>query len=106
MQPRRMRNQLDSDINPDGYWNVGSDSVIDHEGTMFAMLMAEQAGVKMMQEYFELEVSESTLMYGYRKGLRIFGDPGYQATVKGLRYNLVGCGYIDVLTEKETTWNM
>ena len=42
-------------------------------------------------------------MYGYRKGLKIFGDSGYQATVKELRDNLIGRECIDVLTEKVTT---
>ena len=40
------------------------------------------------------------------KRLKIFGDPGYQSTVKELRDNLIGRGCIDVLTEKETTWDM
>ena len=70
------------------------------------MMMTEQAGVKMMQEYFKLEASKSTPMYGYQKGLKIFGDPGYQATVKELRDNLIERGCIDVLAEKETTWDM
>jgi hypothetical protein len=60
----------------------------------------------MMQEYFELEALKSTPMYGYRKGLKIFRDLGYQSTVKELRDNLIGRGCIDVLTEKETTWDM
>ena len=45
-----MKDQLDSDLNSDGYWNVRNDSDTDHEGTLFAMLMAVQAGVKMTQE--------------------------------------------------------
>ena len=38
--------------------------------------------------------------------IKIFGDSGYQATVKELRDNLIERGCIDVLTEKETTWDM
>ena len=45
-------------------------------------------------------------MYKYQKGFKIFEDPGYQSTAKELRDNLIGCGCIDVLTEKETTWDM
>ena len=45
-------------------------------------------------------------MYGYQKGLKIFGDDGYQATVKELRDNLIGQGCIDVLSKKDTTWDM
>ena len=77
-----MKDRLDSDLNQDGYWAINRDSDSDHDGTSFAMLIAEQAGVKMMQEYFKLEASKSTPMYRYQKGLKIFGDPGYQATVK------------------------
>ena len=105
MPTRGIMNQSDSNLNPEGYWNIenGSDDDTDNDGPLFAMLMAEQAGVKMMQEYFELETSKFTPMYGYQKGLKIFGDPGYQARVKELRDNLIGDGCIDVLTEKETT---
>ena len=67
-----MVNRLKSDFKPDGYWNINCHTIIDHDGTSFAMMVAEQAGVKMMQEYFELEASKSTPMYGYRKGLKIF----------------------------------
>ena len=45
-------------------------------------------------------------MYGYQKGFTIFGNSGYQATVKELRDNLIGRGCIDVLTQKETTWDI
>ena len=44
-----------------------------------AMIVAEQAGVRMMKEYFEIEASESTPQYGFRKGLKLSGDEGYQA---------------------------
>ena len=99
---------MDSNLNQEGYWNTENCSEDDtnSDRALFAMLIAEQAGVKMMQEYFELEASKSTPMYGYRKGLKIFGDSGYQATVKELRDNLIGQGCSDVQTEKETTWDM
>ena len=42
-----------------------------------AMLVAEQAGVRMMKEYFEIEASKSSPQYGFRKGLKLFGDKGY-----------------------------
>ena len=84
MPVRGLANQLDSNLNQEGYWNVenGSEDDTDSDGTLFALLMAEQAGVKMMQEYFEFEASKSTPMYAYWKGLKIFSDAGYQATVK------------------------
>jgi hypothetical protein len=56
VQPkRRMKDRLKSDLNHDGYWGINCHSNSEHDGTSFAMMMAEQAGVKMMQEYFELE---------------------------------------------------
>ena len=101
---KRMVNRLKSDLG--GYWDINCHTIIHNNGTLFAMMVAEQAGVKMMQEYFELEASKSTPMYGFRRGLKIFGNPGYQSTVKELKDNLIGRGCIDVLTEKETTWDM
>ena len=60
-----MVNRLKSDLNQDGYWAINCHNIIDQDETLFAMMVAEQAGVKMMQEYFELEASKSTPMYGY-----------------------------------------
>ena len=39
-----------------------------------AMMVAEQAGVRMMKEYFEIKASKATSQYGFRKGLALFGD--------------------------------
>ena len=43
---------------------------------VLAMVIAEQVGVRMMEEYFEIEASKATLQYGLRKGLKLFGDKG------------------------------
>ena len=43
------------------------------------MMVVEQVGVYMMKEYFEIEASKSTPQYRFRKGLKLFGDEGYQA---------------------------
>ena len=32
----------------------------------------------MMKAYFEIEASKATPQYGFRKGLTLFGDEGYQ----------------------------
>ena len=45
-----------------------------------AMVVAEQAEVQMMKEYFEIEASKSTPQYGFKKGLELFGDERYQDT--------------------------
>ena len=41
------------------------------------IVVAKQAGVRIMKEYFEIEVLKSTSQYGFRKGPYLFGDEGY-----------------------------
>ena len=60
----------------------------------------------MMKEYFEIEASKSTPQYGFRKGLKLFGDKGYQAAKDELEANLLGRGYIDMLSWKDLTWDI
>ena len=38
------------------------------------------------------------------KGLKLFGDKGYQATKNELKVNLLGRGCIDILSSKNLTW--
>ena len=61
--------------------------------TLGAMVVAEQTGIQMMEEYFEIEASKSTLQYGLRKGSKFFGDEGYQAAKNELEENLLGRGH-------------
>jgi hypothetical protein len=68
--------------------------------------MEQQNGANMMQTYFEIEASLSTPQYGFRRGLEIFGDEGYQAALKELDENLVGRGCIEVLPEADVTWEI
>ena len=58
----------------------------------------------MMKEYFEIEALKSTPQYGLRTGLKLFGNEGYQATKNKLENNLLGIGYIDMLSWKDLTW--
>ena len=58
----------------------------------------------MMKEYFKIEVSTLTPQYGFRKGLRLFGDEGDQAAKEKLEENLLGRGCIDMLSWKDLTW--
>ena len=51
----------------------------------------------MMKEYFKIEASKSTPQYGFRKGLKLFGDKGYQAAKDKLEANLLGRDCIDML---------
>ena len=45
--------------------------------TLSAMVVAEQARVRMIKESFEIEASKLMPQYGFRKGLNLFGDKGY-----------------------------
>mmetsp|Transcript_24 Transcript_24/g.26 ORF Transcript_24/g.26 Transcript_24/m.26 type:complete len:93 (-) Transcript_24:217-495(-) len=63
-----------------------------------AMVVAEQARVRMMKEYFEIEAFKSTPQYGFRKGLIFFGDEGYQAAKNKLEANFLGKGCINMLS--------
>ena len=71
-----------------------------------AMMVAEQAGVRMMKEYFEIEASKATPQYGFRKGLTLFGDEGYQAAKNELKVNLLERGCINMLSWKNLTWDI
>ena len=64
-----------------------------------AMMVAEQAGVRMMKEYIEIKASKATPQYEFRMGLTLFGDKGYQAAKNELKVNLLGRGCIDMLME-------
>ena len=64
------------------------------------MAMAKQAEVQMMKEYFKIELSKSTPQYGFRKGLQLFKDKGYQDAKTELEKNLLGRGCIDMLPRK------
>ena len=74
--------------------------------TLSVMVVTEQAGIRMMKEYFEIEASKSTPQYGFRKGLKLFGDEGYQASKNKLETNLLGGGFIDMLSWKDITWDI
>ena len=47
-----------------------------------------------------------TPQYGFRKGLKRFGNEGFQAAKEGLKANLLGRGCIDTLTWKDLTWDI
>ena len=70
------------------------------------MGVAEQAGIQMMKEYFEIEASKSTPKYRFRKELKLFGDEGYQAAKNKLESNLLGRGCINMLFWKDLTWDI
>ena len=70
---------------------------------VLAIVVVEQAGVRMMKEYFEIKASKATSQYGFGKGLTLFRDKGCQAAKNELKVNLLGRGYIDMLSWKDLT---
>ena len=70
------------------------------------MVIAEEVGARMMIEYFEIEASKATPQYGFRKGLKLFGNKDYQAAKNELKVNLLRTGCIDMLSWKDLTWDI
>ena len=73
---------------------------------VLAMMVTEQVGVRMTKEHFKIEASEATPQYGFRKGLKFFGNKGYQAAKNELKVNLLEGGCNDMLSQKYPTWNI
>ena len=68
-----------------------------------SMMVAEDVGIRMMKEYFEIEASKETQQYGFRKGMNLFGNGDYPVTKDELKVNLLGRGYIDMLSSNNFT---
>ena len=87
---RNLQSDLDGEV-----WNL-DESVYGH--MVLVMMVAEQVGGRMMIEYFEIEASKATPQYGFRKELKLIGDKGCQAAKNELKVNLLGRGYINMLS--------
>ena len=59
-----------------------------------------------IKEYGNVEATLSIPQYGFQKGMNVFKDFGYRATVKELDKNLIGRNVIDFLLSKSVTHNM
>ena len=81
-----MLRNLQSDLDGEA-WDL-DESAYGHIAS--AMVVAEQVRVRMMKEYFKIEESKATPQYEFRKGLKLFGDKGYQVTKNELKVNLLG----------------
>jgi hypothetical protein len=82
--------ELDSDLGP--YW---------------ALAQSAQAYVlNTISSYSNIEASKSTPQYGFNRGLKEFGTPGYEATVKELDDNLLGMGAVRMLKPSEVNKNI
>jgi hypothetical protein len=53
--------------------------------------------------YGNLEATLSTPQYGFQKGLKVFGEDGYKATIKELDANLIGRNIIEMLPPEGIT---
>ena len=57
----------------------------------------------MMKEYFVIEASRASPQYGFRKGLKLFGDEGYYTAKNELKINILERGCVDILSWKDLT---
>ena len=90
---RKLQDNLDSP-----HWNRNMIGSVIHEHCIGSVI----------REYNNLEpVSVSaTTQYGFRKGMKVFKDEGYKATVKELSKNLIGKSVIEMLPGNSVTSDM
>jgi hypothetical protein len=82
--------ELDSDLGP--YWTLAQS--------------AQAYVLNMISSYSNIEALKSTPQYGLNQGLKEFGTPGYEATVKELDDNLLGMGAVRMLKPSEVNKNI
>jgi hypothetical protein len=71
-------------------------------GPYWALAQSSQAYVlNTITSYSNIEASKSTPQYGFNRGLKEFGELGYEATVKELDDNLLGMGAVRMLKPSE-----
>jgi hypothetical protein len=80
-----MERELDSNLGP--YWTLA-------QSTQAYVLST-------ITSYSNIEASKSTPQYGFNRGLKEFGNLGYEATVKELDDNLLGMGAVKMLNPSE-----
>ena len=79
----RMRYEVLSDLRQ--YWDQCNGTVITPAAEMI---------LSMITDYRHLSASSSMPQYGFKKGLKIFEEDGYKATVSELQDNLIGRGCV------------
>jgi hypothetical protein len=97
----------------DDIYVKGDDIVVDNElatprelesdlGPYWTLTNSSKAYVlNTITSYSNIEASKSTPQYGFNRGLKEFGELGYQATVKELDDNLLGMGAVRMLKPSE-----
>jgi hypothetical protein len=82
--------ELESDLGP--YWTLAQ---LCHAYVLSTITL-----------YSNIEASKSTAQYGFNRGLKEFGELGYEATVKELDDNLLGMGAVRMLKPSEMNNNI
>ena len=78
------------------HWGNGAVGLVIHEYVVGSVI----------QHYGSLEVLLSTPQYGFQKGLKVFKEAGYDATLKELEKNLIGKNVLEMLPAKSITHDM
>jgi hypothetical protein len=79
---------LDNSFNPDGYWGINAHSTCEYVLNTIA-------------SFTNFEASKSTPQYGFNRGMKEFGELGFEATMKELDDNLIGMGAVQMLKPNE-----
>jgi hypothetical protein len=98
--------QNDDEISDDVEPGIPSELESDL-GPYWALANSCQAYVlNTITSYSNIEASKSTPQYGFNRGLKEFGELGYEATVKELDDNLLGMGAVKMLKPSEINKNI
>ena len=73
---------------------------------MVGSIINEYMAGSVIQHYGNLKATLSTPQYGFDKGLKIFKEVGYNATMKELDKNLIGKNVLDMLPARSVTHDM
>jgi hypothetical protein len=79
----------------------GLDSTLD--GSHWNNVIHTHYCMSIISGYGNLEATLTTPQYGFQKGLKVFGEDGYKATIKELDANLIGRNVIDMLPPEAIT---
>ena len=73
---------------------------------MVGSVIHEYIVESVIQNYGNLEATLSTPQYGFDKGLNVFKEVGYNATMKELNKNLIDKNVLDMLPARSITNDM
>ena len=76
------------------------------DGITGAIMEAKDSVAKLLKNDSQMSVWLGTPQYYFMKGMKIFRDAGYDATVKKLEENLINCNCITMLDKDDVTNNL